>query len=133
MAELEALSPEVKDRLATLGGVEMVFVMPAVTTAVGLRDAAGRARQALDGLAPGSKTVLMHPDGAMADPANAAELEGPALLPFPISPMDQLPLPGQNLAAAYRTVFSATQQLGARGCVVVGSDPATLAPGRFAC
>ena len=128
MAELEALSPEIKDRLATLGGVEMVIVMPAVATAGGLRDAAGRVRQALDGLAPGSKTVLMHPDGAMADPANPPDPEGLALLPFPISPVDQLPPPGQNLAATYRAVFSATHQLGARGCVVLGSDPATLAP-----
>jgi len=51
MAELEALSPRIKDRLATLGGVEMVIAMPAVATAAVAR-CRGRARQALDGLAP---------------------------------------------------------------------------------
>jgi hypothetical protein len=129
MPELEALSPEIKDRLATLTGTEVVIAMPAVATSVGLRDAVGRARQALDGLAPGSKMVLVHPVGALPDPVSAAESDGPVLLPFPIWPVDQLPPPGQSLADTYRVVFTASNQLGARGCVVLGSDPATLAPG----
>src|SRR5919198_505808 len=126
MADLEALSPDIKDRLATLTGAELVCVMPAVATAGGLRDAAARIRQALDGLAPGPKTVLIHPDGALPDGAGAVESDGPALLPFPILPVDQVPPAGQNLADTYRTVFDASHRLGARSCVVVGSDPATL-------
>jgi glucosylglycerate synthase len=118
MPELEALPAEVKDRLATLTGAEVVIALPAVATAAGLRDAAGRARQALDGLAPGSKTVLLHPVGAVPDPVSGSETDGPALLPFPIWPVD-----------SYRAVFNASNQLGARGCVVLGSDPATLASG----
>jgi glucosylglycerate synthase len=126
MADLEALSPDIKDRLATLNGAELVCVMPTVTTASGLLDATARLRQALDGLAPGSKTVLMHPDGALADGANPVEPEGPALLPYPVLPFDQLPRTGQGQANAYRVVLDATQRLGARACVVVGSDPALL-------
>jgi len=126
MPDLETLSPDIKDRLTTLNGAELVCVMPTVATASGLREAAARIRQALDGLAPGPKTVLMHPDVALADGATAVEPEGPALLPFPVLPVDQLPPAGQSLAAAYRVVFDATQRLGARGCVVVGSDPALL-------
>jgi hypothetical protein len=126
MADLEALSPSIKDRLATLNGAELVCAMPTVATASGLRDAAARIRQALDGLAPGAKTVLMHPDGALPDAASAVDPDGPALLPFPILPVDQRPPAGQNLADTYRMVFDASHRLGARGCVMVGSDPALL-------
>jgi glucosylglycerate synthase len=126
MPDLEALSPNIKDRLATLNGAELVCVMPAVATASGLRDAAARLHQALDGLAPGAKTVLMHPDGALADGATTSEPDGPALLPFPILPVDQLPPAGQDLADSYRVVFDASHRLGARSCVLVGSDPSSL-------
>ena len=128
MADLEALSSDIRDRLATLSGAELVCVMPGVTTASGLRDASVRIRQALDGLAPGPKIVLMHPDGALPDSGGAPEPDGPALLPYPISPVDPLPPPGQNLADTYRTVFDASQRLGARGCVMVGSDPTSIPP-----
>src|SRR5207249_10597012 len=103
-------------------------VMPAVATASGLRDAATRLRQALDGLAPGAKTVLMHPDGTLPDGASAVEPDGPALLPFPILPVDQLPPAGQDLADSYRVVFDVSHRLGARGCVLVGSDPSSISP-----
>jgi glucosylglycerate synthase len=129
MAELEGLPAEVKDRLATLTGAEVVIAMPAVATAGGLREAAGRARQALDGLAPGPKTVLVHPLGALTDSVNGSEPEAPVLLSFPIWPVDQLPLPGPSVVDPYRAVFNVSNQVGARGCVVLGSDPATLAPG----
>src|SRR5207249_1496903 len=104
MPDLEALSPDIRDRLATLNGAELVCVMPAVATASGLRDAATRLRQALDGLAPGAKTVLMHPDGTLPDGASAVDPDGPALLPFPILPVDQFPPAGQDFADSYRVV-----------------------------
>ncbi len=126
MADLEALSPDIKDRLATLNGAELVCAMPTVATADGLREAAARIRQALDGLAPGPKTVLMHPDGTVPEGAGAIEPDGPVLLPFPILPVDQLPPAGENLVSSYRVVFDASRRLGARGCVVVGSDPLLL-------
>jgi hypothetical protein len=126
MADLEALSPDIKDRLATLNGAELVCVMPSVGTARTVVEAAGRIREALDGLAPSAKTVLMHPNGAVLDGEGAIGPEGPALVPFPILPVDQLPSAGQSLPSAYRVVFDASNRLGARGCVVVGSDPLLL-------
>lgn len=126
MAEPEVLSTDTGERLAPLSGAEVVFVMPSVATSGGLTDAAGRIRRALDGLVPVSKTVLVHPDGAVPDPASTQAPDGPALLPFPVSPIDQAPTPGENRPDAYRAIFQASSRLGARGCIVVGSDPATL-------
>ena len=130
MTELEALSPELRDRLGALGGSEVVFAMPMVTTADGLRDAAVRVRHAIEGLAPGPRAVLVHPDGGMPEPAGPLGEDGPALLPFPIWPVDRLQPPGHDhaLAETYRAVFQVCSLTGARGCVLLGSDPATLAP-----
>lgn len=124
MADLEALSPELKDRLAQLGQAELVVAVPGVATGDALRDTVARVRTALNGVTPGPKTVLVHPDGAMTDPASANGQ--PVLLPFPITPVDRFPAPGENLSEAYRSVFLASNRLGARACVVVGSDPTTL-------
>lgn len=128
MIALDALPSEIKDRLTTLGTAELVIAMPGVATEDGLRDAARRVRRAIDGLASGPKTVLMHPDGAIADNPSTPEAEGPALLPFPISPLDRFPEPGQNVGDAYRAVFAVSSRLGARGCAIVGSDPTAIAP-----
>lgn len=128
MAEAEAPSPAIKDRMAALGGAEIVIVAPTVMTTNGLRDAAGRVRRALEGLAPGGKAVLVHPDGAMPDGNGESEPGGPALLPYPLAPVDRFPLPGESLAETYRAVFQLSSQLGARACAIVGSDPAALAP-----
>src|SRR6266545_766007 len=128
MADLEALSPELKDRLAQLGQVEIVVAVPGVATREALRDTVARVRSALNGVGAGPKAVLVHPDGAIAD-ADAGSPNGQlALLPFPITPVDRFPAPGESLSEAYRTVFLASNRLGARACVVVGSDPTTLAP-----
>ncbi len=128
MAEMDVLSPEISERLAMVGGAEVVFVMPSVATTNGLGEGLRRIRQALDGMASASKAVLVHPDGAIPAPASAGEPEGPALLPFPISPIDQFPAPGENRADTYRAIFEASSRLGARACIVLGSDPATVAP-----
>jgi hypothetical protein len=126
MADLETLSPELKERLAQLGQVEIVVAVPGVTTGDALRVTIGRVRAALNGVGASPKIVLVHPDGAMVEPGSA---DGqPALLPFPITPVDRFPGAGESLSEAYRTVFLASNRLGARACVMVGSDPTTLSP-----
>jgi hypothetical protein len=124
MADLEALSPELKERLTQLGQVEVVFAVPGAATGDALRDTIARVRGALNGVGTAPKTVLVHPDGALVD---AASPNGqPALLPFPITPVDRFPAPGESVSEAYRTVFLASSRLGAKACIVVGSDPTTL-------
>jgi hypothetical protein len=124
MADLETLSSELKDRLSQLGQAELVVAVPGVATGEALRDTVTRIRSALNGVTTGPRTVLVHPDGAMTDPGSANGQ--PALLPFPITPVDRFPPPGESPSEAYRSVFLASQRLGARACVVVGSDPTTL-------
>ena len=71
MADLETLSSELKDRLAQLGQAELVVAVPGVATGEALRDTVIRIRSALNGVTPGPRTVLVHPDGAMTDPSSA--------------------------------------------------------------
>jgi hypothetical protein len=126
MPDLESLPSQLKDRLAQLGQAEVVIAVPGVTTGDALRSAVARVRGALNGVGASTKAVLIHPDGAMTEPAT--ENGGPALLPFPITPVDRFPTSGESLSEAYRTVFLASNRLGARACIMVGSDPTTLAP-----
>ena len=128
MAENETLAPEVENRLATTGGAEVVVVLPSVATPEALQAAAGWIRLALDGLAPGPRTVLVHPSGIITDAARASDSGGPGLMPFPIPGADQFPSPGPNLVETYRAIFQASNRLGARACIVIGSDPGKLAP-----
>ena len=128
MAENETLAPEVDNRLDTSGGAEVVVVVPSVATSDALQAAVGRIRLALDGLTPRPRTVLVHPSGIMADAVHASDTGGPGLMPFPIPGADQFPAPGPNLVETYRAIFQASNRLGARACIVVGSDPGKLAP-----
>ncbi len=125
MAEAETPSPGIEERIAAVGGADVVVVMPGITTTEALRGAAGRVRQALDGLGTERRAVVIHPDGAMLDPG-AAEPAGPALLPFPIGPINRFPGPGEDLGEAYRSLFRLSNRLGAKVCTVVGSDPGLL-------
>ena len=131
MAELESLPPPLKERLTHLGRADVVVAVPGIATHDALLDTISRVRGALDGADPAPRTVLMHPDGALPDPG-PAEAQ-PALLPFPLTPVNRLPGPGENLMEVYRTIFLASNGLGARACVVVGSEPAALSPEALRC
>jgi len=128
MAENETLAPEVENRLATTGAAEVIVVVPSVATPEALQAAAAWIRQAVDGLAPGPRTVLVHPSGIVTDAARASDTGGPGLVPFPLPGADQFPFLGPNLVETYRAIFQASNRLGARACIVVGSDPGKLAP-----
>ena len=67
MAEVETLSPALEDRLTAVGRADVVIVMPALATAGALREAAGRARQAVAGLTTHVRTVVVHPEGLLPD------------------------------------------------------------------
>src|ERR1043166_6284413 len=131
MAELESLPPPLKERLTHLGRADVVVAVPGIATHDALLDTISRVRGALDGADPAPRTVLIHPDGALPDPG-PAEAQ-PALLPFPLIPVNRLPGPGENLMEVYRTIFLASHGLGARACVVVGSEPAALSPEALRC
>src|ERR1043165_4725426 len=126
MPELDPLPPHVRERLAQLGQVEVVVAVPGIATTDALEDTIARVRGALNGVGAAPKSVLMHPDGGLAPPP--ATDGGPALLAFPLAPLDRFPAPGEGALEAYRRVFLASNRLGARACVVVGSDPAALSP-----
>lgn len=126
MIDLDALDSAIKDRLASLDGAPLVVL----TRAGGgeeLRAAAATVRQAVVGLAPVGRMVLVYPDGAGTEPEAAADPAGPALLPLPLPPTDHLPPFSPELAEAYRGLFRVGNRVGARGCVVLDADPAALA------
>jgi hypothetical protein len=125
---LDELSTDIKDRIGSLGTADFVIALPAIAAEAALRDAVGRVRRAIHDVAPGSKTVLVHPQGVVADNPGFSEGEGLALLPFPISPLYRFPAPGQNVTDVYRAVFALSNRFGGRGCAIVGSDCSALVP-----
>ncbi len=127
MAEADTLSPEIEQRVAALGEADVVVVMPTLATADALHEAAGMVGQALDGLAPERRVVVVHPDVAIPD-GEADPGAGPALLPFPLGSIDLFPGAGPGLRETSRSVFRLSSRLKARACVLVGSDPALIAP-----
>ena len=127
MAENETLAPEVENRLATTGGAEVVVVVPSVATPDALQAAA-------DGFGWRSTDLPRSKNGARAsvgdhdrcDPRLGHRRTRVGALSDPGA--DQFPTPGPNLVETYRAIFQASNRLGARACIVVGSDPAKLAP-----
>ncbi|MGE5231769.1 MAG: hypothetical protein ACM3NS_08500 [Deltaproteobacteria bacterium] len=124
--ELDGFAPEIAERLDRLNGVQVVLAMPGVTTGEGLRQAVANVRDGMAGLVPTEAVVLVHPDGVMAD--TAAPDPGPALLPFPITPVDRLPAAGQEPGTRLRMILAASNYLHARACAVVGSEPSAIGP-----
>src|ERR1051326_4423777 len=105
MAELESLPPPLRERLTHLGRADVVVAVPGIATHDALLDTISRVRGVLNGADPAPRTVLIHPDGAQPDPGPANGQ--PALLPFPLTAVNRLPGPGENLMEVYRTIFLA--------------------------
>jgi hypothetical protein len=121
----DTLPEEVRSRVAELGTADSVVAFTAAGYGPdGGRGALARAAETLGQAAPGAQTVVVHAAGALpADAANGGPIR---LLAFPAGVADQVPRLGLDAGQTYRTVFTVTQALGARTCLIIGSDPAEL-------
>jgi glucosylglycerate synthase len=121
----ETLPDEIRSRVTELGRADTVvaFTIPAFGSD-GTPSPLARTGEAVAQLGSGGITVLVHAGGAVA----AGDSVGGSirLLPFPAGVADQVPRLGLDAGQTYRTVFTVSQALGARACLVIGSDPAAL-------
>ena len=124
MALLDTIAPEAKGHADRIGGADLVVALPSCQSWEQLEEAAAGLRSLLPDLLPGGKAVILHPDTAMAlngetvaSPAGESSLE---LFPFPMSPVQRYH--EQSLDQALRSLFQVGRTLGAKVCVMLGTD-----------
>ena len=127
MAGADTLPQEIRSRVAELGSADLVVAFTAAGVgANGGRGVLARAGEVVGQLVAGATTVVVHPAaGTTGDDATAGSVR---LLAFPAGVADQVPRLGLDAGQTYRTVFTVSQALGARACLVIGSDPSELSP-----
>jgi hypothetical protein len=129
MADADGITEDLQRRAAVLGTADMIVALTAPSFGEdGGRRALERVTTALTQLAPGVRTVVIHSATALP-PGELGAADGPVrLFPFPGGVPDQAPRLGLDAGQTYRSVFAVHTALGARTCVVIGSDPGELAP-----
>jgi glucosylglycerate synthase len=129
MAELSTIPEQTKQRLETLGTVDLVIGLVDLKAGENIAAIAGAVRQALTGLSASSHTVLLHNDGGA--PPTAARVpedledESLRLLTYSLPVLDPSAL-AQNVSNAYRAIWGISDKLGARACVIIASPIETL-------
>jgi hypothetical protein len=122
---VEALPEEIRSRVAALGRADTIVAFTAAALGSdGATGLIGRTAEGVGQLSPGGTTVLVH--GGGGDKAGTSAAEPVRVLPFPAGVADQVPRLGLDAGQTYRTVFTVSQALGARACLIIGSDPAAL-------
>ena len=139
MAE-ELLSPEVKERVAALGTIDIVIGIPSYNNARTIGHVVRAADAGLLQFFPGRRALIVNSDGGSKD--NTREIVEQArlgteelfLVSHPIQPVHRLSTPYLGLpgkGSAFRTVFHIAELLGAKACAVVDSDLRSIRPEWF--
>jgi len=127
MAALETISAEARERVEHIGEAGMVVALPSCHSSELLEAALAGLRPVLPALLANGRTVILYPDTAIA-PAQSEDAPSVQLLPCPLSPVERYHEP--SLEQGLRSLLSVGRTLGARVCVMLGSEAAaTLADG----
>ena len=124
MAVLDTIAPEAKEHADRIGEADLVVALPFCQTREQLDSAVESLRPVAPALLPNGKTVILHPDSAIA-PAEA-NAEQPAadatfhLFPYPMPPMGSTH--EQSLDQGLRSLVQVGRALGARTFVMMASD-----------
>jgi hypothetical protein len=124
-----------QERLDAIGAVDLVIGLVDQDARESIAAIAGAVRQGLSGISTSGRTLLLHNHGGSAagalGPMDAFEDTSLKLLAYSVPPLDpSIPL-AQNMSNAYRTIWDASEKLGARACVVIGSSVETVTPQWF--
>jgi hypothetical protein len=137
MVEPEILSPEVRERLAAIGKADIVVGIPSYQNARTIGHVVRAAQAGLAKYFPGLRGVIMNSDGGSTDGTPAVVLDSSIretellLVGHPVHPVQRFSAPYHGLpgkGSAFRSIFTATVRLGARGCAVVDSDLRSITP-----
>lgn len=125
MVELDAIPEAARERVENIGPTDLVIGLPACASEPAVQAAASGLRVALPKIAAGLKAAMVYPDGVPQTPTEIAASDGTEvslrLLPYPLSPIDRYA--EQTQPDPLRSVLLIGQQLGARVCAVLHSEP----------
>jgi len=127
--ELEVIPQEARQRLDQIGGADLVIGIIGAESAPKIGSAIEPVNRALASLSAGVKTVVFH--NASHDEVSAQlhdpEGNGSSLwIGYPGLTPNQPVSPAQSIVEAYRTVFTLSDGLKARACVLIASDLETV-------
>ncbi|MEO8028426.1 MAG: hypothetical protein ABI823_18230, partial [Bryobacteraceae bacterium] len=128
MAALDTIAPETAESLDRIGKADLVVAAPSCLSPDLLAAAAAGLNPVLSALLPNSKAVLLHPVTAASEPSGegAGENASLQLVPYPLAPIERYR--EQSLDHGLRSLSQIGRMLGARACVMLGSEAADAVP-----
>lgn len=139
MAE-EILTAEIKERVGTLGGAEILVGIPSYNNAHTIGHVVQAAQAGLLKYFPDRRALIVNSDGGSKDGTREAvehtKLDTQSLLyvTHPLHPVHRLTTPYHGLpgkGSAFRTLFRMAELVGARAIAVVDADLRSITPEWF--
>jgi glycosyltransferase involved in cell wall biosynthesis len=131
------LPEELQARLKELGQAEIVVGIPSYNNARTIGNVVGAVAAGLGKYFPERRSVIVNSDGGSTDGTREivlhAEVDADSLLlaTHRVLPIQRISTPYHGIpgkGTAFRTIFGAAHQLGAKACVVVDSDMRSITP-----
>lgn len=125
MAVLDTMAPEARELAGRIGEADLVVALPSCQSRELLDAAVAGLRPVLPALLPNGKTVILHPDTAIAlmdgKTEQASDDASLHLFPYPMSLEERYH--EQSLDQGLRSLLQVGKALGARTCVMMGLQP----------
>lgn len=126
MPELAEIPQQARERIAEIGGADVVIGILAPGEHDRFNAIISDIRESAPALYPQLRTVVVHP--ADQSPPETAPTPAFRLLPFPLFRSDAAPDRAQRISDAYHSLFAISRNLSARVTAVIVSDLETVTP-----
>ena len=128
--ELSAIPEQTKQRLDQIGAVDLVIGLLDPQAGGKIPPIVGEIRRGLAGVSSSARAVLVHhpvaASSAAAEVHEDLEDETLRLISYSLPSFDPSIPAAQSIANAYRTIWSMSEKLAARACIVVASSIETV-------
>jgi glucosylglycerate synthase len=133
MAELSTIPEQTKQRLESIGTVDVVIGLIDQKAGGNVAATADGIRRALAGLATSVRAVLVYNDAAASPAASLLpegfENESLRFLTYSLPVLDPSMTLAQSISSAYRAIWAISDTIGARACVILTSATENVTPG----
>jgi hypothetical protein len=134
---VETLPQEVQQKLAALGGADVVVGIPSFNSADTIGHVVRATQEGLHRFFPSAKCMIVNADGGSKDGTPERVLEtvpekaSLVQLPYPVYPVNKLSTPYTGIpgkGSAVRMIFELARAAGAKACAIVESDVRSIQP-----
>jgi hypothetical protein len=124
MVELENIPQVAREQVQRIGAADLAIAVLGVTIDNGLDTMLASLRETLASLSSRPRTVLIHGTAATEQPWPASGDDDPLrLVSYPMISRESTSDPVESLSEAFRTALNISDNLGARACGIIASDP----------